>query len=900
MANGLRVLYVVAIAATSVFAYTVRLDIDSVRTETVDILGFEGYTAVTLDGGYVLPVEPGKPALPGLSIMVALPQGTEIESVDVSYSDPVTLPGSHKVLPMQEPEKVGEMPDKIILPNDDIYTSSSLFPGKSAYSFESGNAAGYHVGNVLLTPIQYVPASGELILYRQLDFDLNLRSAGGDHVYPKYRLEWIGNFIRRNLEAAVINPEEVFTPAGTVLVSKAGPIRDDLYPYLIIVEPGFEENAENLGFWKTKKGLKSKVLTTDEIDADYTGVDVQERIRNCIKDYFENHGTQFVCFIGPNASIPMRDAYDPDFDVGEGDHLVPTDNYYGCLDGDWNADGDGYWGEHPSDDVDYYYDVFVGRMQTQTTSYAAEIVDKTLCYEGTELASEVNPYDYSDQVLLAAGWLDASTNGANGKIFIKDNYMTSSFWDFTELYDSSFTASAFISEMNEGKGVINHGAHSNTTILGTESGSVSSSDLYNLTNHPRFTGFLYTYGCYAANTDSSANCGAFFVASPEGGGVGFVGNTRYGWYAGGSWFLHTYSQLFDEEYFRQLGVHDNYVNGSTLASHKHYLAGYTGYDYYRYIYYELFLTGEPDIWIPTDDVYAMSPSYETETGLGTQTYDVHVADASSRQDVENALVCLWKGEEVYACGETDGTGNISFDIEPTSEGTMYLTICAHNHETFEAEVTVGDYYVTVGLESFTGTRISNGIRLDWDVRNAEDVTYYNLYRRSANDSSKVAESGYANAALTKDATKSPSLKTSAWVKVNENPITGDNPYSYVDRSVGAGEYEYKLEAVLDDNAEDLGTAFVGGDVPVAFGLTVAPNPAGSVVRFRVGLPEKTTVKLTMYDLTGRKVSELVDGPMDAGENTLAFDTTILAAGVYIIRLDTGDFGAVTKRVVVTR
>jgi len=899
MAKWLRVFCVVTMAATTAFAYTVRLDLDSVSTETVDILGFEGYTAVKLDGGYVLPVEPGEPALPGLSVMVALPQGTEIESVDVSYSDPVTLPGSHKVLPMQEPEKVGEALSKVTLPDDEIYSSTSPFPGESVYGFESGNSAGYQVGSVLLAPIQYVPASGELILYRRIDFDVDL-GPGGDQVYPKYRLEWIDNYVRRNIKAAVINPEEVFSPPGTALIGAGGPMSEDVHPYLIIVKPGFEENGENLGFWKTKKGLKAKVLTTDEIDGDYTGVDIQERIRNSIIDYYENHGTQFVCFIGPIGSIPMRDAYDPNFNVAEGDHLVPTDNYYGCLDGDWNADGDGYWGEHPSDDVDYYYDVYVGRIQATSTGYATEVVDKTLCYEGTELASEVNPYDYNDQILFAAGWLDDNTNGAEGKIFIKDTYMTSPFWGFTELYDSSFTASAFISEMNEGKGVINHGAHSNTTILGTESGAVSSTDLYNLTNHPKFTGFLYTYGCYAANTDSPFNCGAYFVNSPEGGGVGFVGNTRYGWYAGGSWFLHSYSQLFDEEYFHQLGDLDDYINGSTLAAHKHQLTGYTSNPYYRYIYYELFLTGDPDIWIPTDDVYAMTPTYELETGLGAQTYDVHVAD-SSRQDVESALVCLWKEDEVYISGETDGAGNISFDIEPTTEGTIYLTVCAHNRETFEAEVTVGSYYVTVELESFTGTRVPNGVRLDWSVRSAEKVNHFNLYRRSVNDfSSEVTESGYANAALSADATKPSSLKTSPWVKINANPIIGDNPYSYVDRSVSSGEYEYKLEAVLDDNAHDLGTAFVGGDVPVAFGLTVAPNPAGSVVNFGVGLPERTSVTLTMYDLAGREVSKLADGPMDAGDNTLTFDTTTLAAGVYVVRLDAGGFGAVTKRVVVTR
>jgi hypothetical protein len=899
MAKMLLVFLIVAVTATSVFAYTVRLELDDVKVVTVDDMGFKGYTAVSLDGGYVLPVEPGEPALPGLPVAVALPQGTEIESVNVTYSDPVALPGSYKVLPMQEPEKVGAEPDSVVLPDTEIYSSSALFPGEYAYSFESGNMGGYHVGNVILAPVQYIPATGELFVYREIDFNLNLTPARGNLVYPKYRLAWIDRYMTERLESTVINPEDVMSPAGTVLIDAGDKMPDDIYPYLIIVKTGLEEGAENLALWKTKKGLKAKVLSTDEVIAGYSGVDTEEQIRNCIIDYYENCGTQFVCFIGPTLSIPMRKAYDPSFDVAEGNHLVPTDNYYGCLDGDWNADGDGYWGEYPSDNVDFNYDVFVGRMQVSTVSYANEVVDKTLCYEGTELSSEDNPYDYNDQVLLAAGWLDGSTNGAEGKIFIKDNYMQSPFWGFTELYDSSFTASAFINEMNEGKGVINHGAHSNTTILGTESGYVSATDLYNLTNHPRFTAFLYTYGCYAANTDSPFNCGAYFVSSPEGGGVGFVGNTRYGWYAGGSWFLHTYSQLFDEEYFHQLGVVDDYINGSTLASHKHSLVGYASNAYYRYIYYELFLTGDPDIWVPTDTVYALNPTYATETGIGPQTYDVHVAD-SSRQDVEGALVCVWKDDEVYTYGETDSIGNVSFNIEPTSEGTMYLTACAHNSETYEAEVTVEGYYVTVKLESFTGKRIKEGVRLDWSVTNDEDVDYFNLYRRVASAAADIEPVG-TEARVSSAADKVPTaVKRSIWYKVNEHPITGDNPYTYLDRGVSDREYEYRLEAVLNDTAESLGRALVSGDVPVVFGLKIAPNPGKSVVNLGVGLPEKTTVKLTLYDLTGRKIYEPLNGPMEAGEHNVALDATNLSAGVYIVRLDAGDMGVTVKRVVITR
>lgn len=264
------------------------------------------------------------------------------------------------------------------------------------------------------------------------------------------------------------------------------------------------------------------------------------------------------------------------------------------------------------------------------------------------------------------------------------------------------------------------------------------------------------------------------------------------------------------------------------------------------------------------------------------------------------MVCVWKGDEVYAYGETDSAGNVSFNIEPTSEGTMYLTACAHNSETYEAEVTVEGYYVTVELESFTGKRIKEGVRLDWSVTNDKDVDYFNLYRRVANAAAGI-EPVDRETPVSSAADKAPTaVKRSIWCKVNEHPITGDNPYTYLDRSVSDGEYEYKLEAVLNDTAESLGNTVVSGDVPVPFGLKIAPNPAKSVVKLGVGLPEKTAVKLTLYDLTGRKIYEPVNGPMEAGEHNVAFDVSNLSAGVYIVRLDAGDMGVTVKRVVITR
>jgi len=263
-------LWLAVFAAASAFGYTVQLDAADVEVRSAKDPAFLGYDVVTLKDGGVLPAEPGEPGLPAVLVTVALPRGTEIDSVEVSYADPVVLPGSYRVLPTQEPTPVSSEKAGVTPPNAEVYSSSEPFPGNLAYSFESGNMGGYGVGNVVLAPVQYVPATGKLMVYEVIDFDLKLRRADGENVYPEVRLRWIDRDIRRSLAASVINPWEISTPGGVDLLD-GGDSLADVFPYLIITNAAMESKAKGLADWKTKKGLNAAVVTTAYIESNYSG-----------------------------------------------------------------------------------------------------------------------------------------------------------------------------------------------------------------------------------------------------------------------------------------------------------------------------------------------------------------------------------------------------------------------------------------------------------------------------------------------------------------------------------------------------------------------------------------------------------------------------------------------------
>jgi hypothetical protein len=73
-----------------------------------------------------------------------------------------------------------------------------------------------------------------------------------------------------------------------------------------------------------------------------------------------------------------------------------------------------------------------------------------------------------------------------------------------------------------------------------------------------------------------------------------------------------------------------------------------------------------------------------------------------------------------------------------------------------------------------------------------------------------------------------------------------------------------------------------------------PNPFNPATMIRFMLPQTERATLAVYDVTGRRVSTLCDGPLEAGEHRVAFDGSALASGVYFARLEAGGRNATHK------
>ncbi|HUU56945.1 MAG TPA: T9SS type A sorting domain-containing protein, partial [bacterium] len=218
--------------------------------------------------------------------------------------------------------------------------------------------------------------------------------------------------------------------------------------------------------------------------------------------------------------------------------------------------------------------------------------------------------------------------------------------------------------------------------------------------------------------------------------------------------------------------------------------------------------------------------------------------------------------------------------------------------TFEADVTVIASGIT--LTSFAGKRTAAGILLNWTVADEKELSHFNLYRRPVSAVAAPAAGGSAagEAAPFGKGGAVTSRTDDGWTKVNGEGITGRSPYRYLDGEAGRGVYEYKLEAVLKGGPDELGTTQVDGRLPTAFAFRVAPNPATATAKVMITLPGSAAVKVSVYDLAGRKVATVVDRPLVEGENVCEVDVSGMPAGVYVLRLEAGGHVAAKRLAVV--
>lgn len=92
-------------------------------------------------------------------------------------------------------------------------------------------------------------------------------------------------------------------------------------------------------------------------------------------------------------------------------------------------------------------------------------------------------------------------------------------------------------------------------------------------------------------------------------------------------------------------------------------------------------------------------------------------------------------------------------------------------------------------------------------------------------------------------------------------------------------------------------------IPENFSLSQNfPNPFNPGTAIKFTLPKASHVRITVFDMNGRQIDDILDQPREAGAHTVIWDAAdkegrLLSAGVYFYKLVAGDFIATRKMIV---
>jgi hypothetical protein len=189
----------------------------------------------------------------------------------------------------------------------------------------------------------------------------------------------------------------------------------------------------------------------------------------------------------------------------------------------------------------------------------------------------------------------------------------------------------------------------------------------------------------------------------------------------------------------------------------------------------------------------------------------------------------------------------------------------------------------VELASFASTVNRNNVSLTWTTASELNNAGFDVERKLVNGTDWVRAGNVTGNGTTNEA----------------------KSYTFNERA-STGNYNYRLKQI-DFNGNfayhNLSSEVIVG-VPSTYAISQNyPNPFNPSTKIDYDLPYDGKVSITLYDLTGREVSKLVNEVKTAGYYTVQFNASNLSSGMYFYRISaegTGNSFVTTKKMVLVK
>jgi len=323
-------------------------------------------------------------------------------------------------------------------------------------------------------------------------------------------------------------------------------IPPDPVAYLLITNAELAPAFQPLVDRRTAQGYPGRLITVADICEHYLGVDEPEQIRNCIIDYYLNHGLSYVALGGDESVIPIRYCYPISVDVE-----MPADLYYADVDGgDWDANGNGIYGQVGDvTEVELTPEVHLGRIAVRTAEDVTAYFGKLVTYETASpegFASSMLCFGNFGGILSGTvRWAnfdhhDPVTNTEWHQMSIYDTYIqphwqavpldvlwdTYSSWDTARCGDYELTLDHVSQRLDEGYHFMFYCGHAGSDGWAMLGGRRFTEPRVAALTNP-IPGIVISIACAPAGFDRRETCvSEAFLRNPKGGAVAYFGHVR--------------------------------------------------------------------------------------------------------------------------------------------------------------------------------------------------------------------------------------------------------------------------------------------------------------------------------------------------------------------------------------
>ena len=406
----LLILYVLPLCAQSSRSYRLTFGLNDFKLQTNN-----GTTKIVSDK-YYLSFESNttKPGLPLIGKSFLIENDVVIDSISYSVISKQDI-GKYVIANNPKIRALGlnnSSEKQFVYP----YDTTKVYPEKIAKGFTSSDMDGYRLVSSSLCPFIYDAQTRILSLATTIDVTIYTSK-----IKQRSTLNpLIGGNMRSIVKNTVVNPEELSTLYPEKTQARTLDANSSVR-YLIVTADSLKESFTRLLEWKKNKGLTADVISIESINANYTGADLQEKIKKCLQYYYNNKYLKYVLLGGDINIVPARICTAKCLG---GYHSFPSDLYFACLDEtkngcnytfDWDADNDGVYGEN-EDIIDKDPEIHVSRIPMENSEQIKGYIDKLFAYEYN--------YDsmakYYDKVLFGgceALFLDSITGKSDMNIY---------------------------------------------------------------------------------------------------------------------------------------------------------------------------------------------------------------------------------------------------------------------------------------------------------------------------------------------------------------------------------------------------------------------------------------------------------------------------------------------------